>query len=67
MRDRTTANELCYKCDCRRSDFAMIDDMALLKQAMERMDAEDPTVAQAAKDARRANPQRCQAELFENG
>ena len=28
----------------------MIDDMALLKQAMERMDAEDPTVAQAAKD-----------------
>jgi hypothetical protein len=28
----------------------MIDDMALLKQAMERMDAEDPVVAQAAKD-----------------
>jgi hypothetical protein len=28
----------------------MIDDMALLKQAMEQMDAEDPTVAQAAKD-----------------
>lgn len=28
----------------------MIDDMALLKQAMERMDAEDPTVAQTAKD-----------------
>jgi len=50
MRDRTTANELCYKCDCRRSDFAMIDDMALLKQAMEQMDAEDPVVAQAAKD-----------------
>jgi hypothetical protein len=50
MRDRTTANELCYKCDCRRSDFAMIDDMALLKQAMEQMDTEDPVVAQAAKD-----------------
>ena len=28
----------------------MIDDMALLKQAMEQMDAEDPDVAQAAKD-----------------
>ena len=28
----------------------MIDDMAPLKQAMEQMDAEDPTVAQAAKD-----------------
>jgi hypothetical protein len=28
----------------------MIHDMALLKQAMEQMDAEDPTVAQAAKD-----------------
>jgi hypothetical protein len=28
----------------------MIDDMALLKQAMEQMDAEDPAVAQAAKD-----------------
>src|SRR5467141_788462 len=50
MRDRATANELCYKCDCHWSDFAMIDDMALLKQVMERMDAEDPAVAQAAKD-----------------
>ncbi len=28
----------------------MIDDIALLKQAMEQMDAEDPVVAQAAKD-----------------
>ncbi len=28
----------------------MIDDMALLKQAMEQMDSEDPAVAQAAKD-----------------
>ena len=28
----------------------MIDDMASLKQAMDQMDAEDPTVAQAAKD-----------------
>ena len=28
----------------------MIDDMTLLKQAMEQMDAEDPAVAQAAKD-----------------
>jgi len=28
----------------------MIDDMARLKQALEQMDAEDPTVAQAAKD-----------------
>jgi hypothetical protein len=28
----------------------MIDDMAILKQAMEQMDAEDPVVAQAAKD-----------------
>jgi hypothetical protein len=28
----------------------MIDDMALLKQAMEQMDAEDPVAAQAAKD-----------------
>ena len=28
----------------------MIDDMALLKQAMEQMDAEDPAVAQMAKD-----------------
>ena len=28
----------------------MIDDMALLKKAMEQMDAEDPVVAQAAKD-----------------
>jgi len=28
----------------------MIDDMALLKQAMEQMDAEDPDVAQDAKD-----------------
>ena len=27
----------------------MIDDMALLKQAMEQMDAEDPTAAQAAR------------------
>jgi len=35
---------------CRRGGFAMIDDMALLKQAMEQMDAEDPTAAQAAKD-----------------
>jgi hypothetical protein len=30
--------------------FAMIDDMPRLKEAMEQMDAEDPTVAQAAKD-----------------
>ena len=28
----------------------MIDDMALLKKAMEQMDAKDPVVAQAAKD-----------------
>ncbi|HYS84247.1 MAG TPA: hypothetical protein VEN78_04500, partial [Bradyrhizobium sp.] len=28
----------------------MIDDMALLKKTMEQMDAEDPIVAQAAKD-----------------
>src|SRR5258705_4984092 len=35
---------------CRRGGFARIHDMALLKQAMEQMDAEDPTVAQAAKD-----------------
>ena len=28
----------------------MIDDMAGLKKAMEQMDAEDPVVAQAAKD-----------------
>ena len=28
----------------------MIDDMALLKLAMEQMDAEDPVVAQAAKE-----------------
>ena len=28
----------------------MIDDMPRLKEAMEQMDAEDPTVAQAAKD-----------------
>src|SRR5450631_3444128 len=34
----------------RRSGFAMIDDMSRLKEAMEQMDAEDPTVAQAAKD-----------------
>src|ERR1700750_1560219 len=39
-----------HRCDDCRSGFAMIHDMALLKQAMEQMDAEDPTVAQAAKD-----------------
>src|SRR5712675_544293 len=48
LRQRATANELCHRC--RRSGFAMIDDMAPLKQAMEQMDAEDPTAAQAAKD-----------------
>jgi hypothetical protein len=32
-------------------DFAMIDDMAALKQAMEQMDAYDDAVAQAAKDS----------------
>ena len=30
--------------------FPMLDDMALLKRTMQQMDAEDPTVAQAAKD-----------------
>src|SRR5882762_5067978 len=45
-----TATELCDRCDCRRSGFAMIDDIAPLKKAMEQMDAEDPVVAQAAKD-----------------
>src|SRR5216684_7637961 len=50
MRQRATANELSYRCDCRQSGSAMIDDLALLKQAMEQMDAEDPVVAQAAKD-----------------
>jgi hypothetical protein len=33
-----------------RSGFAMLDDMAPLKQAMEQMDADDPDVAQAAKE-----------------
>jgi len=41
---------LCHKSDYRRGGFAMIDDMAFLKQAMEQMDAEDPAAAQAAKD-----------------
>jgi hypothetical protein len=50
MRQRAAANELYHRCDRRRSGFAMIDDMPRLKQAMEQMDAEDPTVAQAAKD-----------------
>src|SRR6266851_4994881 len=50
MRQRAAASELCHRCDRRRSGFAMIDDMPRLKQAMEQMDAEDPTVAQAAKD-----------------
>src|SRR5260370_20127463 len=45
-----TESELCDRCDSRRSGFAMIDDMAPLKKAMEQMDAEDPVVAQAAKD-----------------
>jgi hypothetical protein len=44
------ANELRHRCENCRSGFAMIHDMAPLKQAMEQMDAEDPTVAQAAKD-----------------
>jgi hypothetical protein len=44
------ADELRHRGCYRRSGFAMIHDMALLKQAMEQMDAEDPTVAQAAKD-----------------
>jgi hypothetical protein len=44
------ANELRHRYENCRSGFAMIHDMALLKQAMEQMDAEDPTVAQAAKD-----------------
>src|SRR6202171_4852595 len=50
MRQRATASELWLRCDRRRSGIAMIDDMARLKQAMEQMDAEDPSVAQAAKD-----------------
>src|SRR5229473_164966 len=50
MRQRAAASELCHRCDRRRSGFAMIDDMPRLKQAMEQMDAEDPAVAQAAKD-----------------
>jgi hypothetical protein len=49
-RDRVMAIELRYKSDCRRSGFAMIDDMALLKQAMDQMDAEDPVLAQAAEE-----------------
>jgi hypothetical protein len=49
MRQRATASELCHRYDRRRSN-AMIDDMPRLKEAMEQMDAEDPTVAQAAKD-----------------
>src|SRR5712672_4372779 len=44
------ADELRHRGCYRRSGFAMIHDIALLKQAMEQMDAEDPTVAQAAKD-----------------
>jgi hypothetical protein len=44
------ANKLRHRREYCRSGFAMIHDMALLKQAMEQMDAEDPTVAQAAKD-----------------
>src|SRR5713226_8594494 len=50
MRQRAAASELCHRCDRRRSGFAMIDDMPRLKEAMEQMDAEDPAVAQAAKD-----------------
>src|SRR5260370_16896404 len=46
----TEGNEVCYKWDCWRGGFGMMDEMALLKQGMERMDAEDPVVAQAAKD-----------------
>src|SRR6202171_531620 len=50
MHQRAAASELCHRCDRRRSGFAMIDDMPRLKEAMEQMDAEDPSVAQAAKD-----------------
>src|ERR1700704_6283945 len=50
MRQRAAASELCNRCARRGSGFAMIDDMPRLKEAMEQMDAEDPIVAQAAKD-----------------
>jgi hypothetical protein len=50
MAQATMPSELRHRREYCRSGFAMIHDMALLKQAMEQMDAEDPTVAQAAKD-----------------
>src|SRR5215467_14065476 len=52
LRSSSTAErkELRHQCHCRGRGFAMIDDMASLKQAMEQMDAEDVEVAQAGRD-----------------
>jgi hypothetical protein len=50
LRQSAAGNGRCNRSGGRRSGFAMIDDMVLLKQAMEQMDAEDPVVAHAAKD-----------------
>jgi hypothetical protein len=44
------AEELRHRCDRRGRIFAMIDDMASLKHAMEQMDAQDPAVAEAGKN-----------------
>jgi hypothetical protein len=47
---RVTAKERVIDATAAGRGFAMIDDMASLKQAMEQMDADDVAVAQAAKD-----------------
>jgi hypothetical protein len=50
LHQRATAKERVIDATIAGRGFAMIDDMASLKQAMEQMDADDVVVAQAAKD-----------------
>jgi hypothetical protein len=50
LRQRATAKNRVIDATAAGRGFAMIDDMASLKQAMEQMDADDAAVAEAAKD-----------------
>jgi len=50
LRQRATAKNRVIDATVAGRGFAMIDDMASLKQAMEQMDADDAAVAEAAKD-----------------
>jgi hypothetical protein len=50
LRQRATAKEVRPRRNFAGRGFAMINDMASLKQAMEQMDADDAAVSQAAKD-----------------